>query len=152
MLWKRIAVRDEERALVAKNGRFKGIYLPGEYRIFAAPGVSLEIEKHYVRDVAFRSDWSGYLIEERPEIVERYFTRVETNDTQVAMVYVDGKLFSILMPAKRMLFWRGRAEVAAEVIDIIGEPEIPRPMLAALERVVDIELKTLAATKCEASS
>lgn len=136
MLWKRIAVGDQERVLVAKNGRFKRIYLPGEYRVFVAPGVSLTVEKHNVRDVIFRSSWTDYLIQERPEIAERYFTRVETNDVQVAMVYVDRKLFTILTPAKHVLFWREPAQVTAEVIDVIADPEIPQPILSALERVI----------------
>jgi regulator of protease activity HflC (stomatin/prohibitin superfamily) len=135
MLWKRIVVGDQERVLVAKNGRFKGIFLPGEYRVFVAPGVSLEVEKHNVRDLVFRSTWADYLAQERLEVAERYFTRVETNDVQVAMVYVDGKLFSVLHPAKRVLYWRGAAEVKAEVVDVIAEPEVPSEMLSALERL-----------------
>jgi hypothetical protein len=107
MLWKRIIVGDQERALISKNGRFGGILAPGEYRLFIRPGVSLDVEKYNVRDLVFQSAWADYLAKERPDIAERYFTRVETNDLQVAMVYVDSKLFKVMLPAKRLLFWRG---------------------------------------------
>jgi hypothetical protein len=79
MLWKQIIVGDQERALISKNGRFGGIFTPGEYRLFTTPGVSLEVEKHNVRDIVFQSTWSDYLAKERPDIADRFFTRIETN-------------------------------------------------------------------------
>src|SRR5579884_3253417 len=106
MLWKRIVVGDQERVLVAKNGRFEAILTPGIYRVFTAPGVRLEVEKFNVCDRAFRSTWTDYLVKERPDVTERHFTLVETNDVQVAMVYADGKLLQVLPPARRVLFWR----------------------------------------------
>ena len=142
MLWKRIIVGDQERALVSKNGRFGGIFTPGEYRLFTTPGVSLDVEKYNVRELVFQSTWADYLAKERPDIAERHFTRVETNDLQVAMVYVDRKLFKVMLPAKRLLFWRGAAEVTAEVVNVIDEPEVPAQKLPALERLGKESLTT----------
>lgn len=135
MIWKQIIVGDQERALVSKNGRFGGILTPGAYRLFTKPGVSLNVEKYNVRDLVFQSTWADYLAKERPEIADRYFTRVETNDLQVAMIYVDRKLFKVLLPAKRLLFWRGAMEVTAEVVNVIDAPEIAAQKLPALERL-----------------
>ncbi len=120
MFWKRVTVEDQERALVAKNGRFRTILTPGEYRIFVAHGVSLSIEKHAVSDIVFQSVWADYLIRHHPDLADCHFYRVETNETQVAIVYVDGELYTVLTPVKRMLFWRGSAEVTAELVDVIG--------------------------------
>lgn len=135
MLWKRILVGDRERILITKNGRFDRILTPGEYRLFAAPWICLESEKFDLANIVFESAWSAYLVKERPDIVDRYFTLVETNDVQVALVYVDAKLFTVLMPAKRVLFWRGMGEVTAEIIDVIATPEIAAVKLPALERM-----------------
>ena len=135
MLWKHIIVADHERALITKNGRFGGILPPGEYRLFIMSGVSLDVEKHNVRDLVFESAWADYLAKERPEIAERHFTRVETNDFQVAMVYVDGQLFKVMLPAKRMLFWRGAMDVTAEVVNVIDESEVSAQKLPALQRL-----------------
>ncbi len=131
MLWKRIIVGDGERALVTKNGRFGGILSPGEYRLFVTAGVSLGVEKHHVREIVFQSAWAEYLAKERPDVAERHFTRVETNHLQVAMVYLDGKLFQVMLPAKRMLFWRGVVEVTAEVVNVIDDPQVPAQKLPA---------------------
>jgi regulator of protease activity HflC (stomatin/prohibitin superfamily) len=135
MLWKRILVGDQERALITKNGRFAGILAPGEYRLFVMPGVSLNVEKYNVRDLVFQSTWADYLAKERPEVADRHFTRIETNDLQVAMIYVDGKLYKVMLPAKRLLFWRGAVDVTAEVVNVIDEPQVPAQKLPALERL-----------------
>ncbi len=119
MLWKKITVGDHERVLVTNDGRFHGILAAGDYRLSVPFGFSLEIEKHNVGDLVFRSGWADYLVEHQPELTERFFHRVETNDTQVALVYVDGELYTVLTPAKRMLFWREEVEITAELVEVI---------------------------------
>jgi hypothetical protein len=135
MLWRKIIVGDQERALIAKNDCFGGILAPGEYRLFTMPGESLSVEKFNVRDLVFKSDWADYMALERPEIADRHFTRVETNDLQVAMIYVDGNLFKVMLPAKRMLFWRGVVTVTAEVVNVIDEPQVAAQKLPAPKRL-----------------
>ncbi len=120
MLWKRFIIAPDQRGLVTKNGQFGGIFPPGQYAMFAPPGVSLEIERHELRDMVFRSPWAEYLARKRPKLVKRYFTCIETNDVQIAMVYVNGRLFEVLTPGKRMLFWRNSAEIAFELVDVIS--------------------------------
>lgn len=71
MFWQRVVVRDRERLLIAKNGRFERILLPGEYRIRVAPYVSFEREKHNIGDLVFRSSWADYLLRMRPEVVDQ---------------------------------------------------------------------------------
>lgn len=141
MFWKRIVAGPSERVVVAKNGRFHQILLPGAHFIWVAPGVCLEIERHATDEMVFRSRWADSLIRERADLAERYFIQVATNSVQLAMVYVDGKLFTVLTPAKRILFWRGGAEIRAEIVDVIADlpsdsdpdSEIEQAMLAALE-------------------
>jgi len=113
LLVRRILVGDQERVLLIRKGRFERILDPGEYWVWA-PG--LVTEMHSVRQVQFASPWADYLAKERREIAVRYFTIVETGDSQVAVVYVDGKLALTIAPGKRLMFWRGPMEVTAEVI------------------------------------
>ena len=120
MLWKRFVLAPHERGLVIKNGRFGGIFAPGQYAMFLPSGVLLEIERHDVRDVVLRSAWVNYLVEKRPGLSRRHFHCVQTNAAQIAMVYVDGKLFQVLTPSKRMLFWRDAAAVTAELVEVVG--------------------------------
>ncbi len=51
------------------------------------------------------------------------------------MIYVDGSLFKVMLPAKRLLFWRGAAQITAEVVNVIDDPQITAQKLPALERL-----------------
>ena len=121
MLWKRILVRDHERTLVAKNGKFHAILTPGKHVVFTWPGVWLQLETFDVRDLVFRSTWKNYLVRNRPDVVDEHFHVVRTNRVQVAMVYADGKLIQVLAPGRRVLFWRGYANITAEIVNVFGD-------------------------------
>jgi hypothetical protein len=123
MFWKRIMVKHRERVLLIRDERFSGILMPGVHRFLVTSHEALETEKHHLDELVFQSIWTDYLLEERPEIAKRHFTVVETSSTQVAMVYVNGALFTVLVPQKRVLFWRDAALVTAEVVNVIGIPE-----------------------------
>ena len=125
MLRRRITVKQQERILLVQDGRFSGLLMPGEHRILVSSYDSLETEKHDLNDLVFESVWADYLVRRCPEIVERHFTLVQTTRTQIAMVYVNGPLFTVLVPAKRLLFWRDAALVTAEVVDVVAEQESP---------------------------
>ena len=99
MLWKQISVGKQERVLIATNGEFAGILTPGDYRLSIAGRMALTLERHNVRNLVFESAWMEYLVKNRPALVRRHFTQIETSSLQVAMVYVNGKLFRVLFQA-----------------------------------------------------
>lgn len=133
MFWKRVLVGDQLRTLVIQNGRFKTILEPGDHTILVSPFSNITLEAYNTRELVFQSAWNDFLVKQRPAVVERHFFVIETSDTQVALIFVDGKLNRVLGPAKRLLFWRS-ADVRAELIDVLAEPEVPKVKLAALER------------------
>ncbi len=135
MFWKRVTVSRGERAIVVRGGQFRSILTSGTHRVFCLPGVSFEVERHRLRDFVFHSKWSNYLVRKRPEVAALHFRIVKTNDVQVGIVYVDGRLFAVMPPNRRMLFWRGPAEVTVELVDVLAEPEIPSGVLEKLEGV-----------------
>ena len=58
-----------------------------------------------------------------PRVTSRWSRR---RDSQVAVVYLDGRLARVIAPANRVLFWRGAVDVTFELIDVRAEPEVPR--------------------------
>lgn len=136
MLWKRIVLRDHECALVARNSRFHKILTHGEHRILTLPGMSLEVEQHNMLHLAFKSKWSNYLVSERPDLIERYFAVVETNEFQIATVYTNGELYKVITPARRMLFWRDAAEITVELVEVIADAVISEGNLLTLEHLI----------------
>jgi regulator of protease activity HflC (stomatin/prohibitin superfamily) len=134
LLFPRVKVGDLERAIVITNGRFRAILEPGVHWI-GDFWKSVEIERHKVSDLAFHSVWAAYLIRNRPDLVERHFLLVETTDSQVALVSIEGKLTQVIGPGRRVLYWRGPLSITAQVIDALAEPEVPAKTLAALGRL-----------------
>ncbi|HEY7391316.1 MAG TPA: hypothetical protein VH640_22565 [Bryobacteraceae bacterium] len=127
MLLRQFIVNDNERAIVSKNGRFVSILSPGTY--WLTPLAPAEIESYDLRNPVFRSRWEDYVVRERFDIVAAHFTMVETNDSEIAMIFVDGSLYQVLLPGKRVLFWKDAALVSAEVVSII-DSELPEGTLA----------------------
>lgn len=129
MLFKRVTVNTNERVIVSKNGRFVSILAPGTYRLIKWPWVSLTLEVHNLTDPVFRSRWRGYLIDKQPHIIAAHFVVVETKDSEVAMIFVDGMLCQVLLPGERALFWKDSASITAEVVSVI-DSELPERTLA----------------------
>ena len=133
-IFRRILVGDQERVFVIRKGRFVRVLEPGQYWIWGLSW-SLQIERHNVQRVVLESGWSDYLAKEKREIAERYFKIVETNDSQVGFVSVDGKLHSLVAPGQRLLFWNAIAEVRSLIINAADNPEVQEDLLPALHRI-----------------
>lgn len=142
-MFRRILVGDNERVLVIRKRRFAEILEPGERWMFTL-GQDVELVYANVRDLVFSGEWTDYIVTSRPEIAERMFTAVETSDTQVAVLYLDGKLNRVIGPSTRVLFWKGPVRVTFTLIDVRSEPEAPARLLPALARLGRESLVTFA--------
>jgi regulator of protease activity HflC (stomatin/prohibitin superfamily) len=129
---RRVIVGDNERVFVTRKGRFENILGPGEYWIH---GFGVEIERHNITQVTVSSPWTDYLVKQRWALASRHFTVVEVADWQVAVIYLDGTVSSVIGPGKRVLFWRGPVEVTYDLIDAHGNPQVPALLVPALRRL-----------------
>ena len=133
---RRILVGDNERVLLIRKRRLADILAPGQYWIFT-PGRGVELERHNMKAPVFTSEWADIIVRQRPDLLERYFLVIETNDVQVALVHLDGRLARVVPPSTRVLYWRGVAEIAFTLVDVRAEPEVPARLVPALARVAD---------------
>jgi hypothetical protein len=141
MFFKQVDVNQNERVIVSRNGKFVSILTPGTYRFIGWPGVSFETEIHNLSDPVFRSGWEEYLIE-KPHIIATHFVVFETNESEIAMIFVDGMLHQVLLPGGRVLFWTDAASVSAEVVSII-DSELPDRTIALLDPEYQAEIDYL---------
>lgn len=132
LLFQSIVVRENERALIARHGRFLRILEPGIHRVLAW---GLTTEMWQITEPELRTAWKDILVRRYPEVVERHFILVETGDTEVAIVYADAKVLQVMTPGKRALFWKDLMEITFERIDVIGEPEVPAEKRPGLSRL-----------------
>jgi hypothetical protein len=131
---RRILIGDNERVLVIRKRRFAEILEPGERWMFTL-GNGIELEHHNVRELVYSGEWADYLANSHPELAARFFTVVETSDSQVAVVYLDGRLARVIGPSNRALFWKGPVHVTFDLVDVRENPEVPTLMLPALARL-----------------
>jgi regulator of protease activity HflC (stomatin/prohibitin superfamily) len=128
---RRIIVGDNERAVLIRKRRFASILRPGSYWLF---GPGIEIEACNIRYPEFSSEWADFVATQRRDVASENFTVIETGDSEVAVVYFDGKLARVVGPGERTLYWRDSVAVTFEVIDVVAEPEVPTKLVAALAR------------------
>ena len=81
------------------------------------------------------SEWTDFLVRERWALVSRYFTPVETGDSEVAVVYFDDKVSRVVGPGQRVLFWKGPVEVTYDLIDARENPQVPAVLVPAILRL-----------------
>ena len=117
MRFESLYIADDERMLLANDESFLAILHPGKYVFMSLQRI--DVERHNIRNVTFRSKWADYLAAERPDVVDKHFVKVETAETEVAIVYADSGLHEVMPPAKRQLFWRDAAVISAEVVKVI---------------------------------
>ena len=143
---RRVLVGDSERVLLIRKKRLADILAPGEYWILTL-GRDVELERYNTRDLVFASERADYIVRDQPELAARYFTVIDTGDSQVAVVYQDGKLARVVKPGTRVLFWRGAVAVTFDIIDVRETPEVPERILSALARLGRESLVTFAAVE-----
>jgi regulator of protease activity HflC (stomatin/prohibitin superfamily) len=138
---RRVFVGDNERVFLIRNGRFEDMLGPGDYWIF---GFGVELERHDVKEIVLNSSWKEFLAKERWAIVSRYFTLVETGDSEVAVVYFDDKVSRVIAPGQRVLFWNGPVAVTYDLIDAQENAQVPALLMPAILRLGRDSQATLA--------
>lgn len=128
----KVQVADNERALLFKDRNFKSVLEPGIYWfIDVFHSIEVEIYDFTVPEFSHRLD--GLLLNTQKPVMEHYFQIVELNDSQVGLVFKDGKLANVLAPATQQLYWRGPIDVSVRVINIADDFEIAKSDLVLLQ-------------------
>lgn len=137
MFWKTFRVSDYERAILKIDGRFARILAPGVHRLRAWPlrRESLEVETVVIYDPTFDNPLGALLLRDYPSVVAEHFVTVETADNEAAIVYADNKLWKVLPPGKRVLFWNSPREIRAERVAFNENPMVRTALLRSLVRL-----------------
>jgi regulator of protease activity HflC (stomatin/prohibitin superfamily) len=127
-----VTVKDGERALLLRNGRYERVLGPGRHRLFD-PLRELKVETFAVVRAEFPADRYAVLKAERPEIAS-LFEAVETQANELAIVSLDGRPAHLLGPWKTRVFWKVATTVDVERIDAGSDPKVSARHLALFEQ------------------
>lgn len=131
MFWKRIAVRETERALIFLRGRLEEVLEPGVYWKWM---LEREVELFDTLEAVVDSGNREALLRSGDALVERYFVRVRAAEGRAAVLLADGVLLRVLGPGEAALLWRTPKAIAVREFDIVAEPAVDAALIPAILR------------------
>jgi regulator of protease activity HflC (stomatin/prohibitin superfamily) len=133
LLMLRVTVKDGERALLLRNGRYERVLDPGRHRLFD-PKRTLTVETFKVVQAEFPADHYAVIKAERPDLAAALFEAVETRADELAIVSLDGRPTHLVGPWKLRVFWKVATAVTVERIDTASDPKVDPRHLALIDR------------------
>jgi regulator of protease activity HflC (stomatin/prohibitin superfamily) len=133
LLMLRMTVKDGERALVRRNGRFERVLEPGRHRLLD-PTRELAAEVFAVVRAEFPADRYAVLKAARPDLAADLFEAVETRAGEIAIVKLDGRPVLVLGPWSTRVYWKVATRVEVERIDVASEPKVAPRYLTMIDR------------------
>jgi len=145
LIFRQFIVKKNECGLLFRNEDFQNFLESGAYWFFD-PLYKIHVETHDLSTPEFEHGLRDFLIKEYPDEIAHYFTFVELNEGQVALVYKNNQLINILPPTSRKLYWKGIADVKVDILDIQESFEIPRDLAT---RILYTQKNTLSKERIE---
>lgn len=113
---KRIVIADNERALVFRDRQLEGILATGVHYITDVLG-RVKVNVFDVSDPEVRNIQIKTLMRSKTQLCKQYFEEVSTDETEIALVYLDGKFKSLMAPQSEKFFWK-TVKIDVSKIDI----------------------------------
>jgi regulator of protease activity HflC (stomatin/prohibitin superfamily) len=129
----RVTVKDGERALLTRNGRFERVLEPGRHTLFD-PKRELGVELYQVVRAEYAADRYAVLKAARPDLAAELFEAVETKAAEIAIVSLDGRPAHLMSPWQIRVFWKVATRVEVERIDVTSDPKVKPRHLAMVAR------------------
>ena len=129
----RVTVKDGERAIVTRDGRFEQVLEPGRHTLFD-PLRQFAVELHNVVRAEFPTERYAVLKAARPDLTAELFEAVETKANELAIVSLDGQPRQLLAPWQVRVFWKVATRVEVERIDVTTDPKVAARHLAMVAR------------------
>lgn len=127
-----VKIHDHERGFLYRDNNFFNILEPGRYWLldfYNRP----EIVRFDITKNEFEHPRLEFLIQQFPDLMQKYFTWVDLNEHQVGLVYLNNKLSSILPPGKLKVFWKGASDVRIETLNISERYEVEESLVEVLK-------------------
>lgn len=114
--WTTAIVRDDERGILRRDGRFEKLLRPGRFTELDLMGqLSVEIVK--VLRAEILPEQALLFAKTEPDIARENFVIVQPGPTEVAIVSLDGDPKHLVLPNTTRAFWKTLTVVSVEMID-----------------------------------
>jgi len=121
-----VRVRSFERGLLFRNGDFKRLLPPGNYRFFSWSDIRVDVAS--LRDPWLKHPDLDLLIS--AGVLRDLATVIDLQDHQRGLVWIDGRFNGVLAPG-RYAYWLGFREVRVETVEV-AQVRFEHPELAVI--------------------
>lgn len=130
--WFEVVVKDDERAFLARDGRFERILQPGR---FAAIDLGRNLTAEVVKVVRAEMAPEKALLLQRTHrpLAEQNLAIVQVGPHEVAIVSFDGEPKHLVLPNTTRAFWKVLTDVGVERIDTDEELRVAKRHLEKLD-------------------
>lgn len=129
---KRIVIADNERALVFRDRQLTDVLATGVHYITDVLG-RVKVNVFDVTDPEVRNIKIITLMRSKAELCKQYFKEVSTDETQIALIYIDGKFKSLMAPQSEKIFWK-TVKIEATKIDISKDIQATDKLMTLVAR------------------
>jgi regulator of protease activity HflC (stomatin/prohibitin superfamily) len=130
--WFEAVVRDDERAFLARDGRFVRLLQPGRFTAFD-PGHHLTAETVKIVRAEIVPEKALLLQKTHRPIADQHLEIVHAGPNEVAIVSFDGEPKHLVLPNTTRAFWKTVTDVEVERIDTNSELRIAKRHLDKLD-------------------
>lgn len=127
--FQRLTLTETQRALTLRQGRFAAILGPGEHRLRRR---GLTLARFDITTPRFVSTYDDALLRERPDLAQAHLTDVRAAEDEVAIVSRDGRLFEVLRPDARVIYWTVAGPWSVERVALAGDLSVPEALARRL--------------------
>ena len=136
-------IADTELGLLYRDRVFQKALGPGVYRRLPNMTVSTEVRKLDLRALPIKDPALSALYLTRPDMVAAYFVVADMADSQLGLIFADGKLVDLVGPGGRAFYAKRLRRIAVRVLDAATEVEAPKELVAPLSRLKEPALVLL---------
>ncbi|NEV60593.1 slipin family protein [Thiorhodococcus minor] len=134
MGYKRQVVAQHERALVLKNGMLEQVLGPGVYHWVDLAG-ALAIEVYDLTNPELSHAHAEVFRKEAAALWNAWVDAVETADREAGLVYLEGRLTTLIPPMSRRFYWKGPIEVRVERVDLSADLAVDAELMESIRRM-----------------
>lgn len=102
---KRIVIADNERALVFRDRQLTDVLATGVHYITDVLG-RVSVKVFDVTDPEVRNIQIKTLMRNKAQLCKQYFEEISTDETEIALIYIDGKFKSLMAPQSEKIYWK----------------------------------------------
>lgn len=102
---KRIVIADNERALVFRDRQLTDVLATGVHYITDVLG-RVNVKVFDVTDPEVRNIQIKTLMRNKAQLCKHYFEEISTDETEIALIYIDGKFKNLMAPQSEKIFWK----------------------------------------------